>query len=201
MKKSISTLIFIALVFALHGQVRLHDSLTNESIFGANIYSDDGSLLGASDGDGIIHLNALNNSKIDSISIQHIGYESRVLHFSIFKASPVIKLYPREIEIADVEVNSNNQADYVCLRTYFRSCDVFNGSYRYFIDGIVEHYIPLTEKEDKIYRRIIGYRVYANKKVVQDFMETFGKLLTDPPSLERLDKHPNRKIYPKGLRS
>ncbi|KGE15597.1 hypothetical protein [Sphingobacterium deserti] len=200
MKNSISTLIFILFAFALYGQVRLQDSLTNESIVGANIYSGDGSLLGASDENGAIHLDALKNSKIDSISIQHIGYESRVLHFSIFKASPVIKLRPREIAIADVEVNSNNLTDYVCLRTYFRNYETFNGSSKYFVDGIVEHYLPLTDKEEKIYRRVIGYRVYANKKVVQDFTETFGKLLTDPPSLERLDKYPQSKDLPKGFK-
>ena len=200
MKRSISTLIFILFAFALYGQVRLQDSLTNESIVGANIYSGDGSLLGASDESGVIHLDALKNSKIDSISIQHIGYESRVLHFSTFKTSPVIKLRPREIKIADVEINNKSKSDYVCLKTYFRNYETFNGSNKYFVDGIVEHYIPLTEKEEKIYRRIIGYRVYANKKVVQDHVETFGKLFTDPPSLVSLYKYASSKDLPKGFK-
>ncbi|TDS16068.1 hypothetical protein [Sphingobacterium paludis] len=200
MKRPIATLIFIALVSALHGQTRLHDSLTNENIVGANIYSGDGNLLGASDEDGVIHLDALNNSKIDSISIQHIGYESRILHFSTFKTSSVIKLHPREIKIADVEINNKSKSDYVCLRTYFRSYETFNGSSKYFVDGIVEHYLPLTEKEEKIYRRIIGYRVYTNKKAVQALMETFGKLFTDPPSLVALYKYASSKDLPKGFK-
>lgn len=199
MKRSTITCILLLIISALHAQVRLIDSLTAENVVGANIYTNKGLLIATSDEQGLIHVDTLKNITSDTLTIQHIGYENKEFHLTRAKESRTISLNPRKIEIAAIEITNENQLDYVVLKTYFRRYDIFNNKSKYFIDGIIEHYIPVKDKREKSFRKIIGYRIFVNEETVKEQKDALGKFFTDPPAVAHLDQSPISENLPKDF--
>ena len=167
------------LTTSIKGQVMLIDSITNEPIVGANMYSKNGLSLGLSDIYGVIKTNTiLNNS--DKILIQHISYDNKEISAQILNKSNKILLNPRQISLDSIVVQNPKNYDYVVLKGYFRTYDLFNNKPRYFYDGIIEYYIPIRSK-GKVYHKLLAYRLFENKEAVKEYIQIFGKALSDPP--------------------
>lgn len=195
MNKIILIISILFLATSIKGQVLLIDSITNEPIVGANIYSNNVLSLGVSDINGIININ---NSNSDKILIQHISYENKEISIQILNKSKTIILTPRNIQLDSIVIQSPKNYDYVVLKGYFRTYDIFNNNPRYFYDGIIEYYIPIRN-EGKVYHKLLEYRFFQNKESVSEYIQVFGKTFSDPPKIFSLQAKSYINQIPKGV--
>ncbi len=195
MNKIILIISILFLATTTKGQVLLVDSITNEPIVGASIYSNNGLSLGVSDINGII---AINNYNSDKILIQHISYENKEISTKILNKSITILLNPRHIQLDSIVIQNPNMYDYVVLKGYFRTYDFFNNNPRYFYDGIIEYYIPI-KNQGKVYHKLLEYRYFQNKESVNDYIRIFGKKFSDPPTIFAINSNLSINQIPKGV--
>lgn len=197
MNKIVLIISILFLATSLKGQISLLDSVTNEPIVGANVYSSDGLLLGLSDINGAIDNNILKSTSPAKILIQHISYKNKEVPIQTWNQSSTIFLTPRTIQLDSVVVQTKNNYDYVVLKGYFRTYDLFNNKPRYFYDGIIEYYIPLGN-EGKVYHKLLEYRHFENKESVDEFTYFFGKTFSEPPSIFTLKQKSYVNYIPKN---
>ena len=122
-------------------QLKLVDSLSQEPVVAANIFSADGVLLAVSNAAGLVHADDLRKGSKDSVTVQHVAYQNKVLSDSLFRSSAAVYLTPRRVEIGEVKVLDKSKYDYLVLKGYFRKQDLRNNKTRYFYDGILTYYI------------------------------------------------------------
>lgn len=193
-------ILFISILFltiSTKGQVILIDSITNEPIVGANIYSNNGLSLCVSDIHGVIDINTIIN-KSDKILIQHISYNNKEISSQTVNNSKTILLSPRNILLDSIVLRGVNNYDYVVLKGYFRTYDYFNKKPRYFYDGIIEYYIPI-KNGGKVYHKILEYRLFENKESVSEYLEIMGKGFSDPPKIFTLGSKSYINQIPKDI--
>ena len=188
MKKILLLFLLFSVESHVYSQVKILDTLSSAPIVGVNIYSDQGLLLGTSAINGKI--DSLKEILATQVYIQHIAYENKELDFQRLKKSDTIYLRPRTIQLEEISVQNRNQYDYVVLKGYFRTHDLFNNKSRYFYDGIIEYYIPLNNKKKKVQHKLLSYRLFANQQSVDAYKELFGKTFTDPPKLFTVKNQP-----------
>lgn len=197
MKKIILFISILFLTISTKGQVILIDSITNEPIVGANIYSKEGLSLCVSDIYGVIDINTIINNS-DKILIQHISYDNKEISTQTLNNSKTIVLSPRKILLDSIVLRGVNNYDYVVLKGYFRTYDYFNKKPRYFFDGLIEYYIPL-KNGGKVYHKILEYRLFENKESVNEYLEIFGKGFSDPPKIFTLGSKSYINQIPKDI--
>jgi hypothetical protein len=146
-------------------QVVLLDSENKSVIVFAHIVSENGKLLGTSDINGIINLRELKKSKSKVFTIQHISYENLEIKFDTLLDRKSIVLKSRTNSLPPFTKNSETP-DYLVLKAFFRSYQTENGVPKYFMDGLIEYYIP-KNKSKKVKRRVIEYRSFKNKKLLK----------------------------------
>jgi len=196
MNKIVLIISILFLATSLKGQVSLLDSVTNEPIVGANVYSSDGLLLGVSDINGIMGKSILNTPSPDKILIQHVSYNNKEISFQTWNQSRTILLTPRTIQLDSVVVKTKNNYDYVVLKGYFRTYDLSNNKPKYFYDGIIEFYIPLKNGK-KVYHKLLAYRLFANQEALNEFVQLFGKKFLDSPKIFPLKQESYMNYLPK----
>ena len=197
MSKIILIISILFLTTSIKGQVMFIDSITNEPIVGATIYSNNGLSLGVSDIYGKIDTNTIINNS-NKILIQHISYENKEISAQILNKSKTIVLSPRNVQLDSIVVQNPNKYDYVVLKGYFRTYNIFNNKPRYFYDGIIEYYIPIR-KEGKVYHKLLEYRYFENKESINEFVHFFGKFFSEPPTIFSLRSKSTVNQIPKGI--
>lgn len=197
MKAIIFAVILLCFSYEVFAQINLADSVTNEPVVGATVYSDKGLFVGMSDEKGRIDIDSLKKVDISLVTIQHVAYENKTLSYDKFSKLSSVLLTPRNIEIKEVVVNNRSQSDYVVLKGYFREHDLLNDRSRYFYDGIIAYYIPL-KKKDKVRFQLLQYRLFASEESIKEFVKIFGKIFYEPPRLTKVEKESVVKDLPKG---
>ncbi|SEF90475.1 peptidase associated/transthyretin-like domain-containing protein [Sphingobacterium lactis] len=195
MNKIILIISILFLTTSIKGQVLLVDSITNEPIVGATIYSNDGLSLDVSDINGIIDISKYNT---DRILIQHVSYESKEISTKMLSKSKTIIVSPRNIQLESILVQDPNKYDYVVLKGYFRTYFIFNNKPNYFYDGIIEYYIPIKNQR-KVYHKLLEYRYFQNNESVNDYVHIFGISLSFPPKIFPLESKSSINQIPKGV--
>ena len=185
------------LLQSLCAQIKLVDSLTQEPVVAVNVFSIDGVLLGVSDAEGQVNLDNLHGKSENSVTVQHVAYQNKKIPDSTLFSMDTIYLVPRNFEIGEVTIMDRSKFDYVMLKGYFRKQDLLNNATRYFYDGIVEYYIPL-KKKGRIENRLLQYRLFANSKSLDEYIQLMGKTFSDPPSLIGLSPESIMNDLPKG---
>lgn len=176
--KSLVLFLFIPVQFSL-AQVVFMDSDTKLPIPSVNVYNGTGNLIGFSNKEGRMEL--IPEIKLDKayqmeLSVQHVSYESKVLKLA--KDEQVVLLQARENQLREVVVSSKPNAEFLCVKGYFRSLETFNLKHKYYSDGIVEFYIPL--KKGKVKYRLVDYRIYQDSAVVIDYRQKMWTFFQTP---------------------
>lgn len=170
--------IYIALICIVslegNGQAVFQDSISALPIGGVNIYNKEGNFIAFTDVHGTLQFVEgfdQNQESIFPVTIQHISYESKVVPIELFRNSEIITLIPRSILLDDIVVSAK-QPDVLCIRGYFRTLETFNLKHKYYIDGIIEYYIPTNGK--KVRFKLIDYRIFCDSLVLEEFKDKMG---------------------------
>lgn len=152
-----------------YSQHTVIDSLTHENISFVEIYSDNGDLIGLTNGHGEIPTqlnNDISTSKTNFLTFIHPTFNNKIVSIKLFKNNPVVYLSPIFIELKEVIiVPKPKKYKYLKLKGYFRSIQINNDKPQYFIDGIVDYYISI--KSGNIKNRILSNRSFENKSIRQ----------------------------------
>src|SRR6218665_3496969 len=144
------SIIFAALLICsikTYSQVKITDEAHNPIPY-VYIISSGGSVEGISDLNGIITIN--NGTSIhshDSIEISHISYKRKKLIWSDFIGKRQITLI-------------KNKEEYLVLKGYFRSYQLNDKTPCAFMDGIVEYFLPVNKKSNKLRLNLIENRTF-----------------------------------------
>jgi len=183
-------ILFLLCVFfscnVLFAQIRIVDSLSGEPVPLVNIYAEDGTLLGVANAKGEFVIDSLRQNGSAKIILQHISYNNYQELSSELRKEKLIKLIPRSIKIDEVAIGDKSQYDYLVLKGYFRNTTFFNKRTRYFYDGIIEYYIPLKNKNGKVYHRVLDYRIFEDSIATQNFIEVMGNFWQWKPHVMRM---------------
>ncbi|WP_312698243.1 hypothetical protein [Sphingobacterium mizutaii] len=185
------TLIIIFSFFAnyLIGQIVLLDSISNDPIPAVSVFDSNGTLINISDKNGHVQLKKEKLHSIENLTFQHLSYRSKEISLkSILSFEKIIKLTPSTISIDEIEIN-NNSKDWLVLRGYYRVLETFDGKNKYFSDGIVQFFIPLTDKKEKKRHILEDYRVFGNDKTIRAFKEVMGPF-SELPRIANIDSNP-----------
>lgn len=128
-------------------QFKLIDEQDGKPVAGAYIFSNTGSLLCVSSGDGSV-------KKLDgTVTISDLAYETKTVDAS--KTSGTVSLSPKAYTLPNVMVN---RAEYVKLSGAFRDICRNNGKTILYREGLSDFYINM--KTGKIKRRVRACRQY-----------------------------------------
>lgn len=162
MKAKVYIIVFLILSIHLKifGQSVLLDRTTAQPIPFAQILNNKGAVIGTTDIDGILPQNLSN----ELVTIQHIAYKPQIVNASQFKKGGTIFLTPFEYNFPEVTVTVKN-ADYIYLRTFFRSYQLNDSCMKYYKDGFIDFVIYLKQK--KVERFIRKVRNFQNNELIQ----------------------------------
>ncbi|OYD41442.1 hypothetical protein [Sphingobacterium cellulitidis] len=187
--KIILLIISFFIVSISRSQVVLLDSITNSPIAAVSVFDSNGHLISISDKNGTIYLNEEKLSDLDYFSFQHLSYRSKEISLkNILATERLVKLSPSTFVIDEIEIN-NKPKEWLILKGYFRALETFDGKNKYFSDGIVKFYIPLTQKKAKIKHSIEAYRVLGNKEAIKAYKEAMGPFI-EPPRIPNISSTP-----------
>lgn len=146
-----------------------------QAISYVNVIDENGVILGTTSLNGAL---LVEKNTDTTVSLNHPLYERKVLN-KIENKTYYLKL--KENTLEEIVFSGNKKEyDYIILKGFFRSYQTENAISKYYSDGIVEYYIPNSEKEDKIKSNVIEYRVFENdsikeeKKIVAISIDDFG---------------------------
>lgn len=165
-------LFIVSTQFSFAQQVVFLDMDTKLPIPFVNVYTNKGNLIALSNKDG--QLEMLNKSKLSSaypmqIRVQHIAYHTLAHQINNATKIDTVFLETSANRLDEVVVHAHPDADYLCLKGYFRSLETFDHKHKYFSDGIVVFYIPL--KKGSVKYRLVDYRIFQDSAVVNDYKE------------------------------
>ena len=189
------------LMLPLSAQIRFVDAESHLPIPALSIYHANGTLIGLTDKNGSLEfLEGTDPKKLlpAEITTQHISYTAKTLLVKSADEAQEYSLTPRATMIQEVVVKAQPR-EVLVLKGYFRSLEIFNRKHKYFIDGIVEYYIPL--KKGKPRYRLTDYRVFQDKAVTADYDEKMGPFfqiarvpnIHEQPLVERLKEDVQKK--------
>lgn len=161
-------------------QIRFIDSLSQLPVPALNIYHETGALIGFTDKNGNLQfLEGVDKNSISSVKItaQHISYKAKEINLSTLDKPQVYRMTPRANIIEDVVISAKSK-EVIVLKGYYRSLETFNLQHKYFSDGIVEFYIPLTKGKPKY--RLLDYRVFIDSAVAADYHTKMGPFFQIP---------------------
>ncbi|QBQ41122.1 hypothetical protein E2P86_08115 [Sphingobacterium psychroaquaticum] len=191
-----SSLVLYIFCLSVQAQISFVDAVHKQGIPALNVYHKNGTLIGFTDKDGIF--NFLEGAKESipkpwEVVVQHVSYERASFTLLENQKTQILELIPRTNTIAEIVVDRKHR-DVVVLRGYYRALETFNLQHKYYSDGIIVYYIPLTKGKMKY--QLIDYRVYRDSSVVRDYdkkMSGFFQIqrvpsLSTKGLLERLEK-------------
>jgi hypothetical protein len=116
-----------------------------------------------------------------TVSVQHISYNTRTISIAAIDVEQTYEMMPRATLIEDIVITVKPQ-DVVVLRGYYRSLETFSLNHKYFSDGIIEFYIPLTKGKPKY--KLVDYRVFLDSAVASDYDAKMGPFFQIPRVVE-----------------
>ena len=214
-------IIYIKVIFILfisiyslkcNSQTIFQDTVSSLPIGGLSIYNKNGNLVAFTDVQGSIRFLDSSDQNLENyfpISTQHISYESKVITIDLFKKNKTIKLTPKPILLEEILVQTKSP-DVIIIKGFFRSLETFNLQHKYFIDGIIEYYIPTNGNKVKF--KLIDYRVFCDSTVIEEFRNKMGNyfginfipkisknsVLLSSPNYKIQDKENNKSDILKG---
>ncbi|MCY4781219.1 hypothetical protein ORI89_16270 [Sphingobacterium sp. UT-1RO-CII-1] len=173
-----------ALLFSLYtgyAQIRFVDRDTGLGVPAVNIYSEKGTLLGFTDKEGVLSL--LENVDQKNlwplkITVQHISYEQMSWVINSAAEEQTYSLSPRSNIIEDIAINATTPKEVIVLKGYYRSLETFDLKQKYFVDGIMEYYIPIAKGKPKY--RLLEYRVFQDSALLKEYNEKMGPFFQIP---------------------
>lgn len=156
--KNFLFLLFILFSIPVLSQKIVSDSLSKKPISFAEIYSEKGEILGATNYNGEISLNIIdkiNQKKIKQIYFNQNNYLNK--HISPQELSKLDSVYliPFQIDkinkLDEIIVTPNRKKKYLKLTAYFRSIQFNNNQPQYYMDGMVEYYVSTQNNKVKIF--------------------------------------------------
>ncbi len=154
-------ILFISLMLMnsalLLAQTYLRDAKTKEPISYARILNHHGMLIAVSDIDGRIPKLKLNKGLV---SIEHMAYQTKRL--SAKELSKDVFLEEKSISLNECLVTAK-KADYMRLRTYYRSHQLNDSVFKYAREGIMDFYIKLSNH--KVKKILKAESLYQNKEL------------------------------------
>lgn len=171
-------------------QVFFWDNTTKKPISGANIYLNDGRLIGFTDKNGAIQLLSNASFIADSVlqlKVQHISYQEKRVSADL-SSSEIFLMHPRALLIDAIEVKLKEEADVVVLKGYYRSLETFDSKRKYFSDGILEVFIP--RNKGRVRYRYLQRRVFRDSLVTADYKSRMGPFF----QLPRVPKFSSKKL-------
>jgi hypothetical protein len=194
MQKNIILILLLYSVSA-YTQVKIVNAKTEEPIAFAHLIIDKGQFGGRSDINGVVSLSELShkmqNSTDTMITIQHLGYENLTIGYQTLKQSPDIQLTERYIPLAEVEVTSVKQNDYLVLKGFYRSYHVEDNVLKYYTDGIVEYCI--IPNKSKVKFRLLEHRSFRNQDLIEKTKERTFTVTENFANVPRIDGNSIRK--------
>lgn len=162
MKSIIFTTLFLCSIKA-HSQVKIIDEAHNPIPY-AYIISSRGVVEGISDLNGNIAFDKNNTSvhERDSIEISHISYKRKKLIWNDFISKKQISLIENKLTLKDVIVRAKKTDEYLVLKGYFRSYQLNGKIPCAFMDGIVECFILVNKKSNRLRLHLIENRTFRN---------------------------------------
>ena len=164
--------IYLTIIFILSFQhslgqnLFLIDSETQKPIPFANIFSNDGNLVGLSDINGALSKTKLlkNNNQL---TIQHVSYENCLISSELLEKKDTLKMNKRQNLLPEVTAIPENKKvyDYIVITGYYRCYQLEDSITKYYKDGIVEFYIP--KKGKNIKRIVLNSRYFLNKELIE----------------------------------
>lgn len=156
---------FVVLILLTHltvfsQTICMIDNTTEKPIDAVNAFNSKGEFLGITDSNGLLTLPS-DLPKPDSIACTHISYKECYARLSD-AAIDTIRLNQRVVQIANVDVKAPKD-DYTVLHAYFRSYQYDNNELCFFVDGLVDYYVPKKSSKD-IRLRTKEYRYFQHKK-------------------------------------
>jgi len=141
------------------GQAVLLDKTTGQHISYAQILDKTGAVVGMTDIDG----NLPQDLRDGMVTIQHLAYNSKNVESSQFKKDKPVYLSPNEYQLKEVTVTAKN-AEYIHLRTYFRSYQLNDSCMKYFRDGFLDFFIHIKHKDTE--RFVSRIRSFQNDALI-----------------------------------
>lgn len=192
-------LLFFCVVLSMPvvGQIFFVDSTDHTPISGVNIYTRYGDLIGFSNKDGQFDLLdgiQVKDEDLLGLAAQHISYQTKNINIPSLKTKFTVLLNPRSTKLQEVIISPKN-ADVIVLKGYFRSLETFNKKNKYFIEGLMEYYIPSNGQKSRF--RLLDYRVFCDSVIVRDYDDKMGSFFLVSHIVEIPFKHilKNSKIY------
>ena len=157
-------LVFLSTVS--HAQICVLDGNDHSAIAFVQLIAPDGRLVGASNTGGTIDTTSLNRfaKNNDSLVVQHLSYEKRMMSWKDMKRAGNIYLVSREVRIPEITVTNRKEKMVLVLEGYFRSYQLKDSVPEYFADGMVKYFIWNDGKRFKCQKD--AYRSFRNQKVV-----------------------------------
>lgn len=157
---SIFNCFLISWNFAI-AQVQIIDQNDFTPIPFVHIISEEGTIIGTSDIEGMIDLTEIIGVKTDSVSFQHISYQNKTISKEKFIHGETVELTKRDILIPEIVISNQSQPVYLVLKGFYRSYQIENGIPKYYTDGVVEYYIS----KNKLKNKVLQHRSFRNKKL------------------------------------
>ena len=173
-------LLLLLPIRSIMAQVQFMDERSEQPIPSVNVYHKKGNLIGFSTKEGFLEFIPEGKNNISyplEVYIQHVAYENATLKIANAQDKQTLRLIPRENRLPEI-VMRRPDAEFVCIRGYFRSLETYNLQHKYFADGIMEFYIPL--QKGTVRYKILEYRVYRDSAVVKDYNEKMGPFFQAP---------------------
>lgn len=195
MKRLISSIFFLLIYGQLFCQIKIIDSKTKKPIPYVHIISENGILLGLSDIKGFIDIDKISDEFIlqedNAIEISHISYHKKQIQWGVLVKNKSLELEVNEITLNAVTVSAKKRTpDYLVLKGYFRSYQLDNNTPKAYMDGIVEYFIPLHNKNKSLKVKVLENRTFRNSELFETKVKSKGIYTattgdrTGPPYIE-----------------
>ncbi|PVH24314.1 hypothetical protein [Sphingobacterium corticibacter] len=164
-----------------YAQIQFIDSLSGQPIAAMNVFNLDGMLIGTTTVNGHVGLlttNSFEKNFSNYVVTDHIAYKPVRIFVDDFENTQVYKVIPMTKNISEVVIQrpSLSKDDVIKLSCYYRSFDNYDQNNRYYFDGIIDCYIPLSGTAPKY--ELIDYRIFLNDSVHHDFKKVTGNFLS-----------------------
>lgn len=176
-------ILFILMLFSVktEAQMRLVDSETGCGVAYAQLYDQNGRIIGSTDVTGKLPKMAVN--KIFSIS--HISYESKDVCTDTLKGNNIY-ISPAKVCLNEVVVSAK-MPRFLFLECYFRSLQYLDSCLEYYRDGIIVYRVDL--KKNRIKHFILSSR-YMKDENVFNKEKNSGYMMSYTANLPILEERP-----------
>jgi len=179
-------LLYLSLLFSTpnYSQITLIDNGDHSPVSFAHLIAEDGRLLGTSDLNGQIKIDSINTIQNKHISIQHLSYENIEIALDKSAIPDTFFMVKRKYTLPDVTVHASNK-EVLVIKAYYRSYELNNDIPKFFTDGFVEYYIPVSN-DKKIKMKRMEFRSFRNEELLSKEKERTNTIVMRLAGIPRI---------------